>query len=156
MDFSKIASVGGKGGLYKVFNPTQNGLILESIVDQSKIVVGPTSKVSILEEISIYTTGEAGTKPLGELMRKIHQEFKHDIGITGSADAEELKAFLRHVLPDYDSDRVYISDIKKLVNWYNCLAKYLPEILIEKKEETPKKVKKEETKAKVKKKSKTA
>ena len=131
MDFSEIASVAGKSGLYKVLNPTKTGLILESLSDHSKLVVGPSSKVSILADISIYTTTAEGTAPLGELLRKIHQEFKGDIGLTGSADADELKAFMKEVLPEYDADRVYVSDIKKLVNWYNCFVSYLPEILVE-------------------------
>jgi len=134
MDFSEIASIAGKSGLYKVFNPTRNGLILESLHDHSKLVVGPTSKVSILAEISIFTTSTDGTEPLDSLMQKIYKEFKDDIGITGSADPGELRAFLKHVLPEYDDDRVYVSDIKKLVNWYNCLVNELPEVLIEKKE----------------------
>ncbi|MDA0196487.1 MAG: DUF5606 domain-containing protein [Bacteroidetes bacterium] len=142
MDFSEIASVAGKSGLFKVFNPTRNGLILESLNDQSKLVVGPTSKVSILAEISIFTTSTDGSEPLDRLMQKIYKEFKDDIGITGSADPQELRAFLKHVLPEYDDDRVYVSDIKKLVNWYNCIVKQLPEMLVEK-EEKPTEEKKE-------------
>ena len=145
MDFSEIASVAGKSGLYKVFNPTRNGLILESLNDHSKLVVGPTSQVSILAEISIFTTSTDGTEPLDSLMQKIYKEFKDDIGITGSADPGELRAFLKHVLPEYDDDRVYVSDIKKLVNWYNCLVNELPEVLIEKKEKPLKEKKAKET-----------
>jgi len=132
MDFTEIAAVGGKGGLFKVFKPTRSGIILESLKDGSKLVTGPNSKVSILAEISIYTTGEEGTAPLEEIMRKIYQEFKEDIGLTGTSDPGELKAFLKHILPDYDEDRVYVSDIKKLVNWYNCLVADFPDILKEK------------------------
>ena len=135
MDLSEIASVAGKGGLFKVFKPTRNGVILESLKDKSKLVTGPNSKVSILAEISIYTTSEEGTILLQDVIAKIHKEFKDDIGLTGSAEPDELKAFLKHIVPDYDEERVYVSDIKKLVNWYNCLVSDIPEIFNEAKEE---------------------
>ncbi|MEQ9426164.1 MAG: DUF5606 domain-containing protein [Cyclobacteriaceae bacterium] len=143
MEFSDLASVAGKGGLYKVFKPTRSGVILESMTDGSKLVVGPNAKVSVLAEISIYTTSEEGTAPLQEVMQKIHKEFGDDTGLTGSADGEELKAFLKHILPDYDEERVYTSDIKKLVNWYNFLVKEAPEVLKEEKKEEAKKKKEE-------------
>ena len=143
MDFKEIAAVAGKGGLYKVFKPTRNGVILESLKDQSKLVAGPNSKVSIMAEISIYTTSEEGTVLLEEVMKKIHKEFNKDIGLTGSADPDELKAFLKHILPDYDDERVYVSDIKKLVNWYNTLIVQLPEIFKEEKKVTSSKEEKE-------------
>lgn len=145
MDFTEIAAVAGKGGLYKVFKPTRTGVILESMKDKSKLVAGPNSKVSILAEISIYTTGEEGTVLLEEVMKRIHKEFKGDTGLTGTADADELKAFLKHILPDYDEDRVYVSDIKKLVNWYNFLVGQIPELFEEKKEKAVKEEKKETT-----------
>ena len=155
MDFTEIASVAGKGGLYKVFKPTRTGVILESMKDKTKLVAGPNSKVSILAEISIYTNSEEGTVLLEEVMKKIHKEFGDDIGLTGTADPDELKAFLKHILPDYDEDRVYVSDIKKLVNWYNFLIAELPELFLEKKEvKEEKKEGKKETKPKAKKASK--
>ena len=134
MDFSEIAALGGKGGLFKVFKPTRSGVILEGLKDKKKIVVGPSAKVSILAEISIYTTSEEGTIPLETVLKKIHEEFNGDIGLTGTADADELKAFLKHILPDYDEDRVYVSDIKKLVNWYNFLIQECPGVLAAPKE----------------------
>lgn len=136
MDFTEIAAVSGKGGLFRVFKPTRSGLILESLADGKKLVTGPNSKVSILAEISIYTTSEDGTVALEEVMKKIHSEFNGDIGLTSNSDADELKAFLKHILPDYDEDRVYVSDIKKLVNWYNTLAKDLPDLLKEAKKDS--------------------
>ncbi len=139
MNFNEIAAVAGKGGLYKVFKPTRTGVILESMKDRSKLVAGPNSKVSMLAEISIYTTSEEGTVLLEDVMKKIHKEFKGDTGLTGTADPDELKAFLKHILPDYDEDRVYVSDIKKLVNWYNFLVSQIPELFEEKKEKKEKK-----------------
>jgi hypothetical protein len=132
MEFSDIASVSGKGGLYKVVNPTRTGAILETLdAEKKRIVVGMHSKVSVLSDISIYTTDGEGAVPLKEVMEKVHKEFKGDTGLDKNADPEELKSFLKHILPTYDEDRVYVSDIKKLVSWYNHLAEIAPELLIE-------------------------
>lgn len=132
MEFSDIASVSGKGGLFKVLNPTRTGAILETLdAEKKKMVVGMHSKVSVLSDISIYTTDGEGAVPLKEVMEKIHKEFKGDTGLDKNADPEELKSFLKHVLPTYDDERVYVSDIKKLVTWYNQLAQIAPELLAE-------------------------
>lgn len=128
MNFGEIAAVAGKGGLFKVLKPSKAGVILESLDEKkSKLVVGADARVSILSEISIYTNTQEGSTPLIEVMRKIHEEFEGDTGLDKNSDPEELKSFLKHILPDYDEDRVYVSDIKKLITWYNHLAKIDPE-----------------------------
>tara|TARA_R110000868_G_scaffold204524_1_gene452616 strand:+ start:158 stop:628 length:471 start_codon:yes stop_codon:yes gene_type:complete len=155
MDFNEIATVSGKGGLFKVLAPTKGGMILESLDDQKKkLVVNMHSKVSVLGEISIYTTNKEGSVPLIDVMKKVHAEFKGDIGVTSASAPDELKSFLKFILPDYDEDRVYVSDIKKLANWYNLLSKSYPQLFEEKVEEektevkTKKKVAKKEIKKK--------
>ena len=138
MNFDKIAAVSGKGGLFKVLNMSRSGIILESMNEKkSKLVVGIEAKVSILSEISIYTLTEKGDVPLDEVMHKVHDEFDGDTGLDKNSPADELKSFLNHVLPDYDEEKVYVSDIKKLVTWYNILSKDYPEVF-EKKEEAGK------------------
>ncbi len=138
MEFSDIASVSGKGGLFKVLNPTRTGAILEALDDtKKKLVVGMNSKVSVLSEISVYTTDEEGAMPLQEVMHKIHKEFNGDTGLDKSSDSDELKAFLKHILPNYDEERVYTSDIKKLASWYNQLAQIDASLFDTKKEEEP-------------------
>ncbi|NVJ46534.1 MAG: DUF5606 domain-containing protein [Cytophagia bacterium] len=128
MNFGEIAAVAGKGGLFKVLKPSKAGVILESLDGKkSKLVVGADARVSILSEISIYTHTQEGSTPLVEVMRKIHEEFEGDTGLDKNSDGDELKSFLKHILPDYDEDRVYVSDIKKLVTWYNLLAKIDPD-----------------------------
>lgn len=143
MEFSDIASVSGKGGLFKIVSPTRTGVILESMDEhKKKIVASVHNKVSVLSEISIYTTDSEGAVPLEDVMRKIHKEFSGDTDLDKNSDADELKSFLKFILPDYDESRVYTSDIKKLVNWYNQLLVQAPEILEEKKpEKAPKKAK---------------
>ena len=137
MKFEEIASVAGKGGLFKILKPSKSGVILESLdAKKSKLVVGADARVSIFSEISIYSHTEDGATPLEDVMAKIHEEFEGDTGLNKNSDPDELKAFLSHVLPDYDEDRVYVSDIKKLVTWYNLLAKDYPEVF-EKEAEAP-------------------
>ncbi|PIB36549.1 hypothetical protein BFP72_14640 [Reichenbachiella sp. 5M10] len=137
MDFNEIATVSGKGGLFTVVAPTRGGVILETMDDQKKkMIVNMNSKVSILGEISIYTTDAEGSSPLGDVMKKIHAEFDGDTGLTSNSDPEELKAFLKHVLPEYDEERVYVSDIKKVVTWYNLLSATQPQLFEEAKEDS--------------------
>jgi len=129
MTLKEIASVSGKGGLYHILKPTRTGVIVESLDEQQKkMVVGSNQRVSVLQEVSIYTTDAEGSVPLGEVFQKIHQEFGEDPGVDTS-DQEELKAFMKHILPEYDEERVYPSDMKKLVNWYNILLAQATEVL---------------------------
>ncbi|MEP4533280.1 MAG: DUF5606 domain-containing protein [Cyclobacteriaceae bacterium] len=135
MDFSEIASLSGKGGLFKIVSPTRAGVILEAMDGTKKrIVASVQNKVSVLSDISIYTTDEEGATPLKDVMTKIHEEFDGDTDLTSSSTPDELKSFLKFVLPDYDESRVYVSDIKKLVTWYNLLAKTCPEVFEQKEE----------------------
>lgn len=130
MDFSEIASVSGKGTLFKIINPTRTGVILESLDEhKSKMVATMHNKVSVLSEISIYTTDADGATPLEEVMKMIHSEFDGDTDLDKNSSPEELKSFLKFILPDYDEDRVYVSDIKKLVSWYAQIVKYAPDVL---------------------------
>ena len=129
MKFEDIASVAGKGGLFKVLKPSKSGVIIESMDEKkSKLVVGADARVSILSEISIYTYSDEGSEPLEAVMKKIHSEFDGDTGLDKNSNPDELKAFLKHILPEYDEDRVYVSDIKKLVTWYNNLSEKQPEL----------------------------
>lgn len=145
MTLSDVASISGKGNLFKVLAPAKSGVILESLDEaKTKIVATTNHKMSLLSEISIYTTTKEGTVPLDQVLKKMHKEFGSDLGVDGNSDPGELKAFLKSVLAEYDEERVYVSDIRKLVKWYAILLKNAPEIF-EEKEEKPVEVKKEET-----------
>jgi hypothetical protein len=136
MDFKDIAAVSGKGGLFKVVKPTKTGVILESLDDiKTKLVTNLSQKVSVLAEISVYSTGEKETVALNEVFLKIKDEFDDDPGVDKNSDPDELKSFLAHILPDYDRERVYVSDIKKIVNWYLIIYQFAPELLVEIEEE---------------------
>lgn len=130
MELSEIASIAGKGGLFKITKPTRSGVIVETLDERKqKMVASADNRISILKEISIYTTDQEGSKPLEDVLKKIHQEFEGDPGVNSSSNPEELKAFMKHIVPEYDMDRVYVSDIKKLVSWYTILYKQAPELL---------------------------
>lgn len=132
MKLSEIASVSGKGGLFKVVSPTKAGVILESLDEnKTKLIATTHHRLSLLHEISIYTTTEEGTVALSEVLKKINKDFGADLGVDGNADPSELKSFLKSVLAEYDEDRVYVSDIKKLVKWYGVLLQYAPEVFTE-------------------------
>ena len=132
MNFSDIASVSGKGGLFKVVSPTRSGVILESLDSlKKKIVTGPQAKVSLLSEIAIFTIDGDGSVPLIDVMRKIKEEFGEDTGLDKNSDPDELKSFIKHVLPNYDEEKVYTSDLKKLLTWYNQIVSEFPEMLEE-------------------------
>lgn len=132
MKLTEIASVSGKGGLYKVLTSTKSGLILESLDEaKTKLVATGSHRISILHEISIYTNTKEGTVALGDVLTKIHKSFGDDPGVDGESDPTELKAFLKSVLPEYDEERVYVSDIKKLAKWYGILLKYAPDLFKE-------------------------
>jgi hypothetical protein len=132
MTLSEIATISGKGGLYKVLAPTKSGVILESLDEaKTKLVATSNHKLSLLNEISIYTTTKEGTAALNDVLKKIHQEYGNDPGVDGNSDSAELKSFLKSILPEFDESRVYTSDIKKLVKWYEILSKYAPEVITE-------------------------
>lgn len=129
MTLSEIATISGKSSLFKVLKPGKSGVILESMDEAKvKIVATASHKLSILSEISIYTTSKEGTVPLEEVLKKINKEYGADLGLDAEAEGSELKAFLKSVVPDYDESRVYVSDMKKLVKWYGLLLKQAPEI----------------------------
>ena len=143
-DLTEIASVSGKGGLFKILKPGRAGVILESLDGKNtKLVTNPNHKVSVLGEISIYTNTEEGAIPLEDVLQKIFKEFGEDPGVDNKSASDELMSFIEYIVPEYDTDRVYPSDIKKLVSWYYILLREAPELL--KKKEGDKKEKKEET-----------
>jgi hypothetical protein len=136
MNFKDIATVAGKPGLYKILKPTRSGVVLESMDEKkAKLVAGMAQRVSVLSDISIYTLTEEGAEPLESVMKKIEAEYQGDLGLDSNADDSELRAFLKSVLPEFDTARVYTSDIKKLVSWYKLIRSVAPEVLLESKEE---------------------
>lgn len=130
MEYKDLASVSGKSGLFRIIQPTKSGVILESLGEtKSKLIAGVNHRVSILEEISIYTTDQEESVPLTKILHKIHEEFEGDPGVDSSSSNEELRAFFNHVLPTHDEERVYPSDIKKVVSWYKNVLEHASDLL---------------------------
>jgi Domain of unknown function (DUF6852)/Domain of unknown function (DUF5606) len=135
MDLSEILSIGGKPGLYKMVSQTKNGLIVESIgKDKKRMPVYASDKVSALDEISIFTKEE--DIPLKEVFKKIFVKQEGKQAIAHKSSKNDLRSFFLEVLPEYDEEKVYDSDIKKVIQWYNVLQK---EKLIDIKEKKEKK-----------------
>lgn len=119
MDLSDILTISGKSGLYKVVSQTKTGLVAESLTDGKKIPVFLSDRSSALEDISIFTLTE--DIPLKEVLLKIFEKEAGKPCIDPKEDPAKLKAYFETILPDYDQERVYLSDIKKVFAWYNLL-----------------------------------
>jgi hypothetical protein len=119
MNVEKILAIAGYPGLYALKVQTRSGFVAESLIDGKKITVGLRSNVSLLSEISIYTFSEE--KPLVDILRAIAIKENEGPAISHKEDNAKLVAYFKEVLPDYDDERVYASDIKKVLNWYNIL-----------------------------------
>ena len=121
MSLEKILTISGKPGLYQLQNQTRNGFLATSLIDGKKISVSARQNVSILAEIAIYTLTKE--LPLSEVLTKIFDKEKGGEAISHKSSKDELEEYFFEILPDYDEDRVYPSDIKKIVQWYNLLTK---------------------------------
>lgn len=120
MSLQKILAISGKPGLFELKLQTRTGFVAESFLDGKKITVGMRSNVSLLSEIAVYTYNEE--VKLAEVFKAIAT--KENDGLTAISHKDEngvLVAYFREVLPEFDEERVYPSDIKKIINWYNML-----------------------------------
>lgn len=121
MSLEKVLAIAGKPGLYKLKTQTRTGFLAESLLDGKTVNVSGRHNVSLLSEIAIYTLTEE--LPLREVFKRISEKEDGKETISHKASKEELEEFFFGILPDYDEDRVYASDIKKVVQWYNMLVK---------------------------------
>lgn len=119
MNLTGIIAISGKPGLFKVLSQAKNSIIVESLTDGKKMPAYATDRISALEDISIYTYGE--DKPLNEIFRAIYDKEGGKGCISHKESEAKLVEYLLLVLPDYDAERVYASDIKKIFQWYNLL-----------------------------------
>lgn len=121
MDLSKIISLAGKSGLYRIVAQGRQALIAESLEDGKRIPVHASVKVSSLDDISMFTKGD--DVPLSEVLAKLHTVEKGKPSLDPKGDVEALFAKLGEALPDHDRDRIYPSDVRKLFTWYALLLK---------------------------------
>jgi len=129
----EVANIAGKSGLYRILKPTRTGVIVESLDGKKeRSVVGANARVSVLKDISVYMADhQDNATPLGDIflaIRNTHGE-QVDLNTKNATDAD-LFDFLASVAPDFDRDRVYASDVKKIINWYNIVSVALPEAFV--------------------------
>jgi hypothetical protein len=122
MDLSKILSISGRSGLFKVISQGKNAMIVESLTDNKRFPAFGHEKISSLEEISVFTTGE--DMPLKDVFRAIHDKLEGKSAVDPKSDNNALKSFFLEMIPDFDQERVYVSDIRKMVAWYNLLHEH--------------------------------
>ena len=119
MSLDKILAISGKPGLYELKTQTRSGFLAESLIDGKRLSVNIRHNVSILSEIAIYTFAEE--VPLREIFQKIYDKEEGGQAINHKESKNKLEAYFSEILPDYDEDSVYASDMKKVFQWYNIL-----------------------------------
>lgn len=119
MDLTKIISISGKPGLYKLVSQAKGGFIVEDLEKGKKTSISAQNNVSLLENVAIY--GISDEFPLKDVFTKIYEKENGGVAINHKESGANLRAYMSDVLPEYDEDRVYDSDLKKLFQWYNIL-----------------------------------
>ncbi len=123
MDLKGILSIAGQGGLFKMISQGKNAVIVEHLDTGNRMPAYATARISSLEDISIYT--EEDEIPLAEVLKRIKEkESDQEILNPKKLSSNEIKAYFEEIVPEYDQDRVYVSDMKKVINWYNSLLKH--------------------------------
>jgi len=120
MALDKIIAVTGKPGLFEIMAQSKGGFIVESLMDKKRFPITATHNVSVLNDIAIYTWNEE--VPLREVLFTIFEKNEGKETISHKSSNKELMAFFEDILPEYDTERVYASNIKKVVQWYNLLV----------------------------------
>ncbi len=122
MELKGILSLSGKPGLFQMVKQAHNSIIVESLENKRRMPAYATSKVSSLEDIAVFT--ENGDTPLLEVFKNIYKKENGGSAIDHKVDKKDLFAYFEQVLPDYDKEKVYHSDIKRIINWYNILVEH--------------------------------
>ncbi len=130
-----ILSISGYGGLFKYVSQGRNGIIVESLEDNKRMPAHASAKVSALEDISVFT--ETDDMPLKDVLKAIFEKENGGPAINHKSADADLKKYFASVIPNYDKERVYNSDIRKIINWYNILQKHSLLNFDEKPEEKP-------------------
>jgi hypothetical protein len=119
MNLKEILAIAGYPGLFKYVSQAKNGIIVESLIDKKRMPAYASAKVSALEDIAIFT--ENAEVPLGDIFSKIYEKESGGLAPDAKSSPDILAAYFEKVLPEYDKKRVYVSDIKKVITWYNIL-----------------------------------
>lgn len=133
-DLKKILSISGQPGLYEYIAAARNGFIVESLATKQRSSVPTTAKVTTMADVSIYADdGEVALRQVFESMR---DKLSGGVAMSSKSNPEEIKKFFGEVLPGYDRDRFYVSHMKKVLDWYNCLVQYASLEFLNDEEET--------------------
>lgn len=127
----QIANVAGYSGLYRILKPGRAGVIVESLDEKkSKTMMGPTARVSVLNDISIYVDDDSDEQsmPLGDVLLAVSEKYGDTLPTEPKGSSEQLAQFMESVVPTYDRERVRATDIKKLISWYTILRRFAPEV----------------------------
>lgn len=119
MDLSKILSISGKPGLFTLISQAKSGALIESLLDGKRQTAFANAKISSLQDISIFTIDE--DIPLVKVFQEIYKKEDGKDCIDPKSDSKKLIAYMKEIVPNFDSERVYVSDMKKLFTWYNLL-----------------------------------
>ena len=119
MDFKDILAISGHSGLFRFVSRGRVGVIVESITDEKKTTIPTNARISSMDDISVYTDDK--DLPLPVLLQKMYEKENGGQAISHKSDGNTLKSYFAELLPEYDRDRVYTSDIKKIIQWYNIL-----------------------------------
>lgn len=119
MDLKGILAITGKPGLYKLISQTKTGALVESLVDKKRMPAFAHERISSLKDITMF--GNEEDKPLIDIFQNIYKMEDGKECISHKSSDKELKDYMEKVFPDYDKDRVHLSDMKKLFSWYNIL-----------------------------------
>jgi hypothetical protein len=122
MDLKDLMVISGYPGVYRFISQGRNAIIVESLEDKKRMSAYSTSRISTLEEISVFTG--SGEMSLADVFKRMYEHSGGAAVIGHKSSSEEIKKFFAEVLPEYDRDRVYVSDMKKIINWYNLLLDY--------------------------------
>jgi hypothetical protein len=114
-----ILAVSGQPGLYKLIAEAKNRIIVESLITGKRMPVSNTAKISSLEDIAVFT--QTGELPLKDILKKISEHENGERAIDSKSTDSEIRNYFEELIPDYDKERVYVSDLKKVILWYNIL-----------------------------------
>jgi len=120
MELKDIVAINGKPGLYEIKAQSKGGIIVKSLIDSKKFPVTATHNISALNEIAVYTYEEE--IPLRIIFKTIGEKENGKEAISPKENGKVLTSYFREVLPNFDEERVYTSNIKKILQWYNLLA----------------------------------
>lgn len=121
-DLTKILAVSGQHGLFEYVAQARNGVIAESLSDRRRTVLGATSRISTLADISIYTS--EGEMKLADVFLAVNKALDGADAPSSKAPEKEVVALFEKAVPDYDADRFYVSHMRKILDWYSQIVKY--------------------------------